>query len=98
MEILQKTGEKTGAFYIREEKILAELVYSIQPENVMLIEHTEVDETLKGLHIGKQLVDRAIEFARSNKYTINPRCAFARAVMEKRKGELADVLITRQGQ
>ena len=97
MEVQQKQEEGRGAFFIESmNKIMAELVYTIRNENVMRIEHTEVDDALKGKNIGKQLVEKAIDFARQNHYKINPRCPFARAIMEKRKAELADVLIIKE--
>ena len=93
MEILQSREDKNGSFYIQKETLLAELTYSFPQEKVMRIDHTEVDESLKGLDIGKQLVERAIEFAREKSYKIIPRCSFAKAVMEKRKEEFSDVLM-----
>ena len=94
MDIKHKTDGQRGFFYIEDmNKVMAELVYSLRHENVMRIEHTEVDDALKGKNTGKQLVNKAIEFARINQYKIVPRCPFARAIMEKRKEELKDVLI-----
>jgi predicted GNAT family acetyltransferase len=57
----------------------------------MMIEHTEVDEELRGGNLGYELVQKAVDFARSHHYTIIPLCQFARAVLEK-KPEFRDVL------
>jgi len=93
MEIKQEQNQSKGVFYVEEEgKRLAALEYSIANDNLMIINHTEVDEQLKGKNIGNQLVYTAADFARSNHYKILPLCPFAHAVMKKRKAEFADVL------
>jgi len=79
-------------FYIdNDEKILAEMVYTMPSPDKMIIEHTEVSEELKGQNIGFQLVKTAVDFARAHNIKIIPLCPFANSVF-KRKPELADVL------
>ena len=93
MEIKHEQNQSKGAFYVEEEGIrLAELEYSMANENLLIINHTEVDELLKGKNIGNQLVNIAADFARANHYKIFPLCPFANAVMKKRKAAFADVL------
>ena len=92
MTIQHKQSGSKGAFFINEkEEMVAELTYSMTPENQMMIEHTEVDEDLRGGNLGYELVHKAIDYARSHKYTVIPLCRFARAVLEK-KPEFKDVL------
>ncbi len=80
-------------FYVEEnEKILAELVYSIVSADKIIIEHTEVDDALSGKGVGKQLVAAALDYTRSNNIKVIPLCAFARSVFEKEK-EWQDVLL-----
>lgn len=93
MEIKQEQNQSKGIFYVEEEgKRLAELQYSMANNNLMVINHTEVNEILKGKNVGKQLVNAAANFARTRQYKILPLCSFANAVMKKRKTEFADVL------
>ncbi len=93
MEIKQEQNESKGVFYVEQEgKRLAELEYSMSNNNLLIINHTEVDEILKGKNIGKQLVNATAAFARAHQYKIFPLCPFANAVMKKRKAEFADVL------
>jgi len=54
-------------------------------ENLMIINHTDVDELLKGKNIGNQLVNMAADFARAHHYKIFTLCPFANAVMKKRQ-------------
>jgi len=94
MLIQHKHTDTKGLFFIpgdEEDDLLAELVYMKQEPSTMIIEHTEVDEELKGQNIGYQLVSAAVEYARSHNWKVIPMCPFARAVMNK-KPEFKDVL------
>lgn len=57
----------------------------------MIIEHTEVRDELRGKNVGNQLVDKAVEYARTHSLKIIPLCSFANAVFKK-KPEYADLL------
>lgn len=87
----KKVGTK-GMFYVsNDDRILAEMVYTMPLTDKMIIEHTEVDEELKGQNVGYQLVKTAVEYARQHSLKIIPLCPFANSVF-KRKPEFADVL------
>jgi predicted GNAT family acetyltransferase len=91
MVIQHKQLQNKGMFYVGQDgAILAEMVYSTAP-NKMIIEHTEVDDSLAGKGVGKQLVETAVEYARSHNIRIVPLCPFAKSVFEKVK-EWQDVL------
>lgn len=93
MLIQHKPGKAKSMFYVEEAgKILAEMVYSMPNPDKMLIEHTEVDESLSGKGIGKQLVYAAVEYARSSNLKIIPLCPFAKSVFDRVK-EWQDVLV-----
>ncbi len=49
----------------------------------IIISHTEVDGSLKGKGVGKQLVSAAVAYARKNNIKIVPLCPFARSVFQK---------------
>lgn len=67
------------------------MVYRMDTPEKMVIEHTEVDESLKGKGVGLQLVTEAVEYARENNIRIVPVCSFAAAIFKK-KEEFKDVL------
>lgn len=92
MEILHKEINGKGLFYVEiaGEK-LAEMVYTKPSADKLIIEHTEVDERLKGKNVGNQLLNATVEFARTNNIKIIPLCPFAHA-MFKKKPEIGDVL------
>jgi predicted GNAT family acetyltransferase len=92
MEIRHKENKTKGSFYIEESgTLLAEMTYSRAGEQMIIIDHTEVGQSLKGKGIGLQLVKAAVAHARGNKIKILPLCPFAKSVFDK-KEELRDVL------
>jgi predicted GNAT family acetyltransferase len=81
-------------FYVEQDgKVMAEMVYSTPNPGQMLIEHTEVDESLGGKGVGKELVFAGVEYARANNIKIIPLCTFAKSVFDRTK-EWQDVLIS----
>ncbi len=91
MIIQHKENSNKGAFYIeRNGETVAEMVYRMEKDR-MVIEHTEVDETLRGQNVGFQLVENGVEYAGEQHLKIVPLCAFAKKVLERHK-ELQDVL------
>jgi predicted GNAT family acetyltransferase len=92
MQIKQKQVGSKGMFYVEEnEERLAEMVYSIPAADKMIIEHTEVDDSLGGKGVGKQLVSAAVDYARTEGLKIIPLCPFANSVFKRMK-EWQDVL------
>jgi len=85
---------KGGSFYIATEgrrEWLAEMVYVMAGENQMIIEHTEVDDSLRGQGAGKQLLAALVDYVRANHIKVIPLCPFAKATFQKMK-EWQDVL------
>ena len=81
-----------GAFIVKVDgERLAEMTYTMPAENKMIIDHTEVDDQLRGKNVGQQLVHAAVEYAREKNIKIIPLCPFANAVLKK-KTEWHDVL------
>lgn len=84
MKILRdETGSK-GRFYIEKDgKQLAQMTYSKAGADKIIIDHTEVDASLKGKGIGRDLVAEAVKYARENDLKIIPLCPFAKAEFDK---------------
>lgn len=83
---------KRGSFYLEEgAKRFAEMVYVMAGPKKMIIEHTEVDESLKGQGIGGKLLDELVDYVRKEGIKVIPLCPFAKSVFTK-KEELRDVL------
>lgn len=90
--IQQKDNGKKGSFYIElDDETLAEMTYVWVGKGRIIIDHTQVDEKLKGKNAGKQMVTKAVEFARETGIKILPLCPFAKSVLHKEKS-YSDVL------
>lgn len=84
MEIKQIEEGSKGAFVIEQDgERVAEMTYSKAGDFMIIIDHTEVSDKLKGKGAGKQLVAKAVEYARQKGIKILPLCPFALAVFEK---------------
>ena len=95
MLIQHKETNKQGIFYITDEHEhqVAELIYTLMDPGRMVIEHTQVDESLQGQNVGTELVMASAEYARVHNMKIIPHCPFARVVFE-RHHELGDLVMT----
>ena len=92
MNIQHTDNGKKGSFFIElDHKQVAEMTYVWAGDAKIIIDHTNVDEVLKGKGAGKQMIEKAVEFARNKHLKIIPLCTFAKSVFEKVK-EYADVL------
>lgn len=92
MEIKQWDDGKKGGFFIgSENQKQAEMTYTWVGTSKLIIDHTEVGESLKGKGAGRKLVDEAVVFARNKSISIIPLCPFAKSVFDKTP-EFRDVL------
>ena len=72
-------------FYVEEEgQVEAKMTYHIAAPNKMVIEHTEVEDDLRGQNVGFQLVQAGVEYARQHNIKIILWCPFAKKVFDKR--------------
>ena len=80
-----------GAFVVeRDGARLAELAYTVAGTRVIL-DHTHVDDALRGTGTGAKLVAAAVEWARAENRRLLPLCPFAKSVFDKTPA-YADVL------
>jgi len=92
LEIKHNDDGKKGEFYIGENhQHLAEMVYTWAGEDTFIIEHTEVDDSLRGQGVGNKLLDRAVAWAREKNLKIIPLCPFVKSVFNK-DSSIHDVL------
>jgi uncharacterized protein len=93
MQIIEheQTGHR-GAFFVEEEgKRLAQLTYTVAGTKIIL-DHTEIDDSLRGTGTGRKLVAAAVDWAREEDVRLMPLCPFARSVFDKTP-DFADVLV-----
>ena len=72
-----------GAFFLeRDGERLAQMSYTVAGSRV-IIDHTDVDDRLRGTGTGRKLVEAAVEWARKEKAQLMPLCPFAKSVFDK---------------
>ena len=92
LEIKQINRETKGEFVATLDGQKAGLMtYSWAGDEKIIIDHTEVQQAFNGKGVGKELVYKAVEFAREKNLKILPLCPFA-AAMFKKNEEIRDVL------
>ena len=92
MEILKSDDGRHGKFFVEQgDEELAQMTFTWAGKDRIIIDHTEVGDELRGKGAGKQLVMKAVEFARSEGIKIIPLCPFAKSVFDK-VSEIRDVL------
>ena len=92
MKIQHQLDGRKGSFFVEEgAKRFAEMVYVMAGQKKMIIEHTEVDESLKGQGVGAKLLEYLVDYVRKEEIKVLPLCPFAKATFKKRP-DLQDVL------
>lgn len=92
MEIKQQNEQQKGSFKAYEGKQEAGvLTYTMEDQNRLVIDHTEVYPEFEGKGLGKKLVLQAVEFAREKNLKIIPLCSYASTVFSRTE-DIRDVL------
>lgn len=82
-QITHERSDHRGAFVMeRDGKRLAEMTYTVAGSRV-IIDHTTVDDALRGTGAGRKLVEAAVQWARAENVKIIPLCPFAKSVFDK---------------
>lgn len=93
LPIVLKQEDQRGAWVVeRDGRTLAEMTYTQAGPGLIIIDHTQVDDSLRGTGTGRRLVHAAVRWARETGTRIMPLCPFARSVFDK-EPEIADVLM-----
>ena len=79
-----KLKKASNGYYIGESagSAIARITYVSKEPNIVIIDHTFVDPSLRGQGIALKLVDEMVKFARDNKKKIIPVCSYAIKVLE----------------
>jgi predicted GNAT family acetyltransferase len=82
----------TSRFVLRGGSVVAELIYAIDGDRMVLV-HTEVPDEWEGHGIGGRLVRAALERAEANALTVVPWCPYARSWLQHHRDEAVAVTI-----
>ena len=86
----QPAGHRGAFVWIENGERLAAMTYTVAGSRV-IIDHTDVDDRLRGTGVGRKLVQAAVEWARAENARLLPLCPFAKSVFDKTP-EYSDVL------
>lgn len=90
--IAHHESDNRGAFYFALGEVrLAQMTYSRTNPQLIVIDHTEVDDSLRGEGVGLQLLETLVQWARKTGTRVVALCPYARAQFQKHPG-LRDVL------
>ena len=87
----EESGGRGVFFVAREGLRLAEMTYSRVSPSLVIIDHTEVHEALRGLGVARRLLDTAVAWARDTQTKVEATCPYAKAQFEK-DASIRDVL------
>ena len=91
-EVKLDINGKNGYFHIDiDGKQEAKMTFVFAGDDKIIIDHTEVHPGNEGKGFGKQMVRKAVGWARENEVKIIPLCPFAKSVFDK-VPEFRDVL------
>ena len=91
--IQHEEAASKGAFYIdKAGQRVAEMTYSRTNATMIIIDHTDVDDSLRGEGVGRQLLDALVAWARSTGTKVLPLCPFAKSQFDKDPA-IRDVLV-----
>ena len=92
IKVEHREHDGKGAFFVmRDGTQLAEMTYEREAADRVNIDHTLVDEKLRGLGVARKLLDAAVAWARETKTKVIATCPYARAQFEK-DASIRDVL------
>lgn len=81
--IQHNQNETRGIFYMKKkDQTIAELTYTLE-NDIMTIDHTEVNPSMEGNGLGGKLVSASYAFAKAEHLKINPLCPFAEVVFDR---------------
>jgi predicted GNAT family acetyltransferase len=89
-EIVDRTAE--GRFGLEEDDAVAELIYELEGDTLVLV-HTGVPDELGGRGIAGRLVAAGVDRARRDGLTIAPVCPYARRWLEGHADQTEGVTI-----
>jgi hypothetical protein len=87
IKIEREDNGRKGRFVIYDnDEFAGEMTYVWAGTSKFIIDHTGVEGSFSGRGLGRQLVMKAVEYARNNALKILPLCPFAKKVFDKEAG------------
>lgn len=80
---VEDNGKKGRFILLEDGKEAGKMTFNRDGEDKIIIDHTLVDKEYGGKGYAKQLMNKAVAFARENEVKIVPECSFVEAMFEK---------------
>lgn len=78
-DIRKELDGSKGRYVLTENGAEAELTFSVASPSLVIADHTEVPDALRGTGAGLRLVERLVADAKSEGFKIIPLCPFVNA-------------------
>ncbi len=92
LEVRHEERGNHGVFFIdRDGTRIAEMTYQRMGDTRVIIDHTEVDPSLRGQGVARRLLDAAVAWARQTGTKLGATCSYV-VVQFARDKSLADVI------
>jgi len=75
-------GDRAGWFITEKGARVAEMTYA-REGNVLVMNHTWVDDSLRGHGVARELLDEAVRYARANGLRMRAQCPYVAGQFEK---------------
>jgi predicted GNAT family acetyltransferase len=79
----EEMGNHGAFFYERDDHRLAAMTYSRTTPELIIIDHTEVSDELRGQSMGRQLLNALVAWARESGTKVRATCPYALAQFKK---------------
>ena len=84
-----------GRIYMNDDvgKMIAEVTFTELDDNTILVDHTFVDDSLRGKGTAGKLMLEVIDYAKTHNKKIRASCSYAVKWFDKNKNEYKDIYI-----
>jgi predicted GNAT family acetyltransferase len=91
LDVRREEAGSKGRWLLEIDGHVAQMTYSRASPALIIIDHTDVPDALRGRGLARALVREAVETARREGFKIFPLCPAAKAILDKTP-DWADVL------
>ncbi|WP_137131701.1 GNAT family N-acetyltransferase [Rhizobium sp. FY34] len=83
MQIILEDTQSGGRYHAELAGHSAEMTFSRADPHLIVIDHTQVDDALRGKGVGQALAEHAVDEARKGGWKIIPLCPFFQAQVSR---------------
>ena len=93
IEIKQEDGEKRGRFVAYSDGVeVGEMTYAYSGPVKVTIDHTFVEEQMRGQNVARLLLDKAAGWMRDHKLSLIPSCPYVKEEVKRHPDLYGDLL------